>query len=573
MARMYPAQLDPTDHNIPRSERTVFDALRDQLDDQFVVFHSAAWLGRGQRGELNDGEADFVVAHPHWGWLVLEIKGGEIEYDARVARSNGRSQWFSTDYFGKRHQLKHDPFEQAKRSKITLQNKIGELEGWNNREFSRGHAVVFPDVCADLPVVPAQFDPAILIDGRDMGRLAQRIDGVYRAWRGGYDVKPLGNDGLALLIALLAPTFTMHSLLAARIGNDQARVLTLTKQQFSILNNLRRKRRALISGCAGSGKTALAVEKATRLARDEGMRVLLACYNARLADALRVQLGQIPNITVANFHQFAVQQARAAELDSQRPTTMSEDDYFSYHLPDLLLSAAEALPEQRFDALIVDEGQDFLPLWWDGLQAQLVPQPIMYIFYDDNQRLYSASDRFPIDDDPLFLSVNCRNTQTIHAIAWQFYKSLDADQITAEGPEGVAIELRHVATPTDEREVLAALLQQLIKQEKVDPQQIAILTRRSPRALGWADTTIGGVIVREQPRGKLQTLCCTIKSFKGMESPVVIIAGLGEGDEDEAEQDTALDALLYVACSRATSHLIVLLPRTAPRKLRRVFGN
>ena len=328
MARMYPPMLDPHDTRIPRSERVVFDALRDQLDDDFVVFHSAAWLGKGDRNELSDGEADFVIGHPNLGLLVLEVKGGSIRYEPNIVSGYGPGQWFSVDYFHQTHRLKHDPFDQAKRSKYALVKKIQEIPGNGAKTFSYGHAVVFPDVSVDLSILPAKVDRNMLIDGRDMANLAQRLVDVYRSWRGDHPMRPLGADGIETLIALLAPTLEMKSLLAARIGNDSAHILTLTKQQFDLLNKLRRRRKALIAGCAGSGKTALAVEKARRLAQDDKMRVLLTCYNARLADALRVEFAHLPEVTVANFHALCHDLAQEAGITVDKPAGMEDDRHY-----------------------------------------------------------------------------------------------------------------------------------------------------------------------------------------------------------------------------------------------------
>src|SRR5215213_1379178 len=247
MGRMYPPMLDPQDTRIPRSEHVVFDALRDQLDDDFVVFHSAAWLGKGDRNELSDGEADFVVAHPTLGLLILEVKGGRIRFEPNTHGGYGQGQWLSVDYFDRTHKLK-DPFDQAKRSKHALAKKIEEISGSLIGKFSYGHAVLFPDVVADIPILPAKADRNMLIDGRDMGNLAQRLVEVYRSWRGDHPVRPFGQEGIATLISLLAPTLEMKSVLAARIGNDSAHILTLTKQQFDLLNRLRRRRKALING-------------------------------------------------------------------------------------------------------------------------------------------------------------------------------------------------------------------------------------------------------------------------------------------------------------------------------------
>jgi len=68
------------DQIIHGSERDVYIALRDQLPDVYRVVHSLPWL-RPNRDDadapLREGEADFVIFHPDYGLLVLEVKGGE----------------------------------------------------------------------------------------------------------------------------------------------------------------------------------------------------------------------------------------------------------------------------------------------------------------------------------------------------------------------------------------------------------------------------------------------------------------------------------------------------------------
>ena len=72
LARMFPERIRHSIDGVevPSSERQVFDALRCGLDDDYVVFHSVAWHGRGRKP---DGEADFLIAHPDLGLLVLEV--------------------------------------------------------------------------------------------------------------------------------------------------------------------------------------------------------------------------------------------------------------------------------------------------------------------------------------------------------------------------------------------------------------------------------------------------------------------------------------------------------------------
>ena len=59
------------------AERTLYRELDQQLSDEYIVLHSVAWLSRGG-GRSHDGEADFLIAHPRYGVLLVEVKGGTI---------------------------------------------------------------------------------------------------------------------------------------------------------------------------------------------------------------------------------------------------------------------------------------------------------------------------------------------------------------------------------------------------------------------------------------------------------------------------------------------------------------
>ena len=78
MAVMYPRTLFEPDLK-SRAEGKVFDALEARLDDEWEVFHSAAWVVRDKKQGVEDGEIDFVLAHPEHGIVCLEVKGGGIE--------------------------------------------------------------------------------------------------------------------------------------------------------------------------------------------------------------------------------------------------------------------------------------------------------------------------------------------------------------------------------------------------------------------------------------------------------------------------------------------------------------
>src|SRR3954453_20387258 len=100
MATMYPRTLGRQDGALA-SERKVFEALRDGLSDDWHVFHQVAWIHRDPAEGADDGEIDFVLAHPEEGIVCLEVKGSGVECK--------HGEWSRVDHDGKRERIK-DPF-------------------------------------------------------------------------------------------------------------------------------------------------------------------------------------------------------------------------------------------------------------------------------------------------------------------------------------------------------------------------------------------------------------------------------------------------------------------------------
>ena len=99
----------------------------------------------------------------------------------------------------------------------------------------------------------------------------------------------------------VSPSARQH-LATLRIQVEQ-----LTRDQYRIINQLRFMRRVRISGCAGSGKTLVATEKATRLAKG-GTRVLFLCHNPLLAEHVQ-QLTAGSGVEVRDFARWTAELA------------------------------------------------------------------------------------------------------------------------------------------------------------------------------------------------------------------------------------------------------------------------
>jgi hypothetical protein len=88
---------------------------------------------------------------------------------------------------------------------------------------------------------------------------------------------------------------------------------------------------------------------------------------------------------------------------------VNRETYFEVTMPEALLSVARAR-NLTFDDIIVDEGQDFETGWLQVLNALLTDEEegVFYIFYDDNQRMYTEA-KIPFRPSSCFqLIVGCR---------------------------------------------------------------------------------------------------------------------------------------------------------------------
>jgi hypothetical protein len=536
---MFPKRPSPEVES--QAERRLFDVFRTEFSDDWVVFSGVRWLAKDRRGDARDGEADFVIAHPHRGVLVLEVKGGGVSHNAATGK------WYSTDRDGKQHEIK-DPFAQAQRSMYALREKLRDSPSTSPCKYPLAYAVAFPDIFVEGDLGTAA-PKEIVIDQMKARDLKQAVIDAFRFRK--EHVDPPGDAAIEALVELLGRSWEISTTIGNELEERERHIKLLTDQQFQLLDFLGSRRRALISGCAGSGKTMLAMEKARRLAH-EGFRLLLTCYNQNLGNWLAAQV-EGEGIDAYRFLSLCAQVASKAGITVEKRADETDEAFFD-RLPDLLVHALDKLPEERYDAIIVDEGQDFEEEWWAALLC-LLSDPndgILYIFYDDNQRLYARDAAFPIVDEPFQLKVNCRNTQRIHGAVMEFYKS-DNPPVCV-GPEGEPPQAYYYETGANERLGVESLIDDLVGKQNVQPGDIALLTRRSrergawanpPRKADWAATW-------DLKDASRKVFCSTVHGFKGLERPIVIVCelqGVDPGEETE---------LLYVAFSRARSHLIVV---------------
>ena len=550
MARMVPFPMLPTDST---AERRLYEGFLEQLDDAYVVYHSVDWVLAGRNGP-DEGEADFVIAHPEHGMLVLEAKGGSIRYDPATRR------WTQSGRSGA-HRLDEDPFHQGKGEMHSLSRILEAQSGWDRWRPSLGFGVAFPDGRYDLAAHPGA-PSEVAIDRDDLRRLRERVEEILRYWaRPG---RRFGAEGMEALAFALGYRVEVHTPLKLRFDEEDRKIVELTQDQAWVLSFVTNRRRAAVTGPAGSGKTLLALQVAKRLA-DKANRTLLTCFNKRLADHLRESVVGVEHLDVTHFHQLCVDLANEAGIVLPEPSTEPNSTAFEHGLPEALADAAAKLGP-RYDAIVVDEGQDFREWWWPALLAvhRDPDDGPFYVFADASQNLYGGALPIPEEERLGPIGHNLRNTKQIAEFVSVFYEG--DEKPASRGPAGRPVEIIGYEDDEGLARLLAAVVTNLVEEEQVPIEDIALLTPSgSGKSRLRARESIAGFRLTESVEpGTL--LATSVHAFKGLERPVVILAELGDKHAED------LRRYLYVGASRARNHLIVLAAEPVARELRRLSG-
>ncbi len=429
MARMYPRTL-LEDEVESDGEKRVFAVLRDGLPDEWEAYHSASWMLRDPAEGALDGEIDFVLCHPDEAILCLEVKGGGIECR--------HGEWFRL-IDGKRKRAE-DPFKQALDHRYDLERLLDGVDGIRARGLFLVHGLAFPDITVHELVLAPDAPPEIVIDRNDLKEIEESIERVLAYHRGAREKrKPPGEKGADALRDLLAPEVRIEVPMASEFLDEEEALITLTHDQAMLLNRFGRDPRMVITGCAGSGKTMLAVEQAKRLAR-KGKDVLFVCFNRALRDHLRAREAK-SGVEFQSFHALCVQLASQAGVElPEHPEDDTPPEFLDEELPNALVEAIEELGPQ-YDALFVDEAQDLENHWLDALMLTLrdPDEDLVWLFMDANQQVYEARLDVPKEFRPFDLTVNCRNTQAIAREVLKKYEGeIEPEVIGPPGPRGRA---------------------------------------------------------------------------------------------------------------------------------------
>lgn len=389
MAEMIPDRVPP---GKSIGERKLFDRLRDLPDDHIVYYEPVV-------GSLHP---DFIVIMPRHGLLVAEVKGwragsirganlksvtvqqrdGSVEMEthpieqareymlaamkqakahpesAALLHSSGDKQGkfiFPFGHFAILSQISKAEIQKSQWGSVFPDGKIlaaDEFDEWSafTAEQLVDRLATFFDPRWSFPALtPRQVDvlrgvlhPEIVVSPTpvDLAKAASRSEE-----QGG------SGDDPCPPVAPPAPQPALGS-------TSTLKVLDVRQEQHakSIGSGHR-----IIYGTAGSGKTVLLLSRARFLARENpDSKILVLCFNVALASYFEAVLRDCPNVDALHFHGWA-----------SRNGVRFNDDHDVVGKEFLKLLDAGRGDSGAFDAVLIDEAQDFAATWMQCAVAAL----------------------------------------------------------------------------------------------------------------------------------------------------------------------------------------------------------
>jgi len=386
-------------------------------------------------------------------------------------------------------------------------------------------------------------DVAITWEGEEA--LAERIEKCSDAWLMKGAREPAEHE-IDRVRQVMMPEFVYGNTLRDRIGVERRDGGEGPARFDQLLEFIGNRKRARIAGCAGAGKTMLAAAKARQLA-GAGARVLFLVYNKALCEYLRQHLADTGGVEVQTFHDFC-----RARCGSAWPATAPADsDFWWNRVPELLEKALAETPA-NYDALLVDEAQDFQCSAWVALDRAVKPEGWYYIFYDKEQNVFRGDLQWPVVEAPFLLLRNCRSTRAILETLARYTGVVLQPR---DGlPPGEPVREETAATPGQRRRHLGKILHEWVRNEGLSENQIVVLGAHSQEHTSLEDTAKAGsfrVIERGLPAPGVVPYY-TYMAFKGCEADAVILLDVDPTDKRWDRQG------LYTAMTRAR-HLLAIV--------------
>lgn len=564
MIKILPPYIDQSCKST--GEKMIFEMFKNEsFTKDWIILHS---LNLSQHTRRLYGEIDFLLLIPGAGIFVMEVKGGDVRCVDGV--------WEFRDKFGNLNKNK-SPFSQARDAMFSLQvairKEFGPKHIYNRIQY--GFFVAFPQVHFDIRNV--EYEPWQVFDKLSYNsnhetffkHLIFQFTEKHKTqnWFSP-DVSLPKKEELEEIADFLRGDFERVRTTKERLDEFNTQVRNYTKEQFLILDSLQENERSVIHGSAGTGKTIIAIESAIRAA-NEGKKVFLTCYNRMIGDWMQNYLEPYKDkITVSHLHGYLFNLSKGFDYDKAQ---LDKQDFYTAYLPNLMKEFFNMGLQEKFDKLIVDEGQDlirneYLDLF-DSMLKDGLSNGRWEIYGDfERQAIYAQLQKKEMMDllksvahfSNHVLKINCRNTKQIGEETC-LISGFEKPPFLSDYLEGKPVEYHFYENDNELKQMLESLLVGFRRNNLSINELILLSPRKFENSIVSSLKTIPVKELKnysQDPNNEYFGFT-TIQAFKGMESNYVVIT-----DIEDLESDIA-KSLIYIGMSRAKYSLTILISESA----------
>lgn len=368
---------------------------------------------------------------------------------------------------------------------------------------------------------------------------------------------------------------------------EQGMPLRLTSEQQYHATPAPTKHQRL-RGVAGSGKTLVIAQRAANLASKD-KKVLIVTFNITLWHYIKDHVSRArydfswDKVEFNHFHGFCKNFLSENNVKWPFQEKHSQEELLSDIVPQVItetIKSGRNAKERRYDAILIDEGQDFEQSYYEVLCRFLTDNDEVLLVADERQNIYEREISW-LDTmkGTKFrgrwreLKESHRLPPTILAQANRFSELfLPGIGLKPESNPGQKDMFEHLIWYDMDRfenanEVIWKTVNWLNRENNIHPQDIVILVHSHREGLelvklfNQKNMGVNHVFEDEDRQlghnkkafwmGDGRLKICTIHSFKGWEILNVIVL------TPDRENDKSIDFLLYIAITRARQNLIV----------------
>lgn len=494
MAKVYPGldiikkfKVQPTE-----GELCLVEFLIENLDDDYEIFFNPY---------LNGDRPDVIVFRKGYGLLIFEVKDWNLS-NYLIDKQSEHNVWI---YKEARAKVK-SPLEQVYKYKENLFElhvdgllacKINDIRKMKAIScvvyFHKASEQEVNALCGDQFMDNPEFKYNMTLWGADSltaDNLKKLLEDRYISRKSKFELPDYIYTNIR---RILEPSEHLK---------EQGKHITYTSQQENIIYSDIREQR--VSGVFGSGKTTVLVARAVQAYKRackekmrEEVKILILTFNITLVNYIKDRLNNVaedfyrPAFIICNYHTFINGELNNMGIKVYSPPVQYaevqwfEDHYYS----NVNLFAEHKEATSRYDAILIDEIQDYKRPWMDILKLYFLRAGGEYVLFGDvKQNIYGIDTeerdvKTNVRSRPIRLNHSFRSDAKVSDLSYAFQKVAFIKKYELDTPEENTLVFISSDGLVNYQRLDAgytlggvySLVRGIIEQEQVSPNDIVML--------------------------------------------------------------------------------------------------